>query len=62
PIVGDRLTATGADITAIEKPLAYANIQIWVIYLAMALLTSIFCHIVTLAAFRYRWWKARESV
>lgn len=62
PIVGDRLTATGSDITAIEKPLAYANIQIWVIYLALALVLSVFCHLLTLAAFRYRWWKARESV
>jgi ABC-type transport system involved in multi-copper enzyme maturation permease subunit len=62
PIVGDRLTATGSDITYIERPLAFVRIQIWVIFLAISLLLSIVCHLITLAAFRYRWWKARESV
>ena len=62
PIVGDRLTSTGSDISPIERPLAFAKVQIWVISLGISLLISLICHLVTLVAFRYKWWKARESV
>jgi hypothetical protein len=62
PIVGNRLTGTGAAITPMVRPLAFANVQIYVISLGISLLISLICHLITLVAFRYKWWKARESV
>ena len=62
PIVGNRLTATGAAITPMVRPLAFANVQIYMISLGISLLISLICHLITLVAFRYKWWKARESV
>ncbi len=61
-IVGDRPTSLGGDIQPIERPLAGIDMPIWVVSLALFLAISLLCHIVTLIAFRYRWWKARESV
>lgn len=62
PITVARLTSTGSDIQQIETPLAYVGQPIWVVFLGVALLLSLVCYIVTLIAFRLRWWKARESV
>lgn len=61
-IVGDRPTNMGGDVQPIERPLAAAGVPIWVVSIGLFLVISLLCHVVTLIAFRYRWWRARESV
>jgi ABC-type transport system involved in multi-copper enzyme maturation permease subunit len=61
-IVGDRPTSMGGDIQPIERALAGADVSIWVVSIGFFLAFSLICHIVTLVAFRYRWWRAREAV
>jgi hypothetical protein len=62
PIVGDRPSGMGRDIQPIEQPLAYVGVPIWVVSIVFCLAISLICHVVTLTAFRYRWWRARETV
>lgn len=61
---GDRTGPSGGGINA-EEVVPYVpvvNLPIWAVYLMSALPMSLLFYVITHVAFRYRWWKASNTI